>query len=152
MSLTEITSLGFLFNINDDGILDTIKRLCEISDGRSIRFSGIALNTSKHPFPTDILDYRISVLNKKDLNYLGVPKTSACDIFTSQTFNLFIDFTSEYNFTCDYISHKSKSTFKIGRTGYSNNPYDLILENIKEGTSRNYLNSIIHYLSSIRSI
>ncbi|MHC1778783.1 MAG: hypothetical protein AB9922_00925 [Bacteroidales bacterium] len=152
MSLTEISSLGFLFNINDDEMLDTIKKLCEIADSRSIKFQAIALNTLKHPYPKDILDYRISVINKQDLNYLGLPKTSSTELFTSQIFNLFIDFTSVYNFTCDYISHKSKSSFKIGRLSYESNPFDLVLENIKDGTGRNYLNSIIHYLSSIRSV
>ncbi len=152
MSLTEINSLGFLFNINEEGMLDTIKRLCELADSRSIKFSAIALNTLKQPYPKDILDYRISVINKQDLNYLGLPKTPSTESFTSQGFNLFIDFSSDYNFTCDYLSHKSKSSFKIGRLSYENNPFDLVLENIKDGTGRNYLNSIIHYLSSIRSV
>jgi len=152
MSLTEINSIGFLFNLNEEGMLDTVKKLCEIADNRTIKFSAIALNFLKHPYPKDILDYRISVINKQDLNYIGLPKSDNIEAFTSHPFNLFIDFSSEYNFTCDYISHKSKSSFKIGRLSYLNNPFDLVLENIKDGTGRNYLNSIIHYLSSIRSV
>lgn len=151
-ALPEVKSLGFLFNINDENILDTIKRLIEIIDSRNIKFSAIAINDSKHPYPKEYLDHRIIIFNKADFNSIGIPKSNFLDDFSEHNFNLFIDFSSSYNFTCDYISHRSKASFKVGRLHYQNSPYDLILDNIKEESSRGFLNSIIHYLSSIKSV
>ncbi len=152
VSLTEISSLIFLFDINEERILDTIKQLCSIADSRSIKFSGLALNYNKHPYPDVMLDHRILVVNKTDLNYYGVPRSTVVDSFTEKESELYIDFHPQYNFTGDFISRKSRAFFKLGRVNYPDNPYDLTLENINEKSSRNYLNSIIHYLSSIKSV
>ncbi len=151
-ALPEVRSLGFLFNINDNDILDTIKRLIEIIDSRSIKFSAIAINDSKHPYPKEYLDHRIIIINKSDFNCIGIPKTNFIEEFTDQNFNLYIDFSCLYSFTCDYISKRSRASFKVGRIHYLNTPFDLVLDNLKEESSRGFLNSIIHYLSSIKSV
>jgi len=151
-SLPEVKSLGFLFNINDENIFDTIKRLIEIIDSRSIKFSAIAINDSKYPYPKEYLDHRIIIINKADFNYIGIPKSNYVEEFSEHNFNLYVDFSSSYNFTCDYISRRSKASFKVGRLHYKNSPFDLILDNLKEESSRSFLNSIIHYLSSIKSV
>ncbi|MDP3436125.1 MAG: hypothetical protein Q8S04_02670 [Bacteroidales bacterium] len=151
-ALPEVKSLGFLFNINDENILDTIKRLIEIIDSRSIKFSAIAINDSKHPYPKEYLDHRIILFNKTDFNSIGIPKSNYFDEFSEQIFNLYIDFSCSYSFTCDYISRRSKASFKVGRLHYQNSPFDLVLDNIQENSSRSFLNSIIHYLSSIKSV
>ncbi len=150
-SLQEITSVGFLFNFEEDNILDTIKRLTQILDIRSIKFMALGINYEKNSYPTNILDHRIKVINKKNLKYANVPDSSLITEFLEKEFDLYIDFGSKYFFPNDFISHSSKATFKIGRLNYKGNPFDLILDNFKQGTPRSYLNSLIHYLSSIRS-
>jgi len=152
ISLPEITSLGILFNFEEDNILDTIKGLIEILDSRSIKFMALGINNDKHLYPTEIIDHRIKVLNRKDLNYAHVPNISLIAPFSDKEFDLLVDFGSKYFFPNDFIAHSSKATFKIGRLNYKGNPFDLILDNSKQGTPRRYLNSLIHYLSSITSI
>lgn len=152
MSLQEISSVSLLFNFEEADILETIKRLIEILDNRSIKFMAMGINNEKQEYPTHILDQRIKVLNRKDLKYANVPDRSSIAPFLDKEFDLFIDFGSNYFFPNDYISHASKATFKIGRLNYKENPYDLVLDNFKHGTARSFLNSLIHYLSSITSI
>ena len=152
MSLSEITSIGILFNFEEDNILETIKGLIEILDSRSIKFMALGINNDKHQYPAEILDHRIKVLNRNNLNYADVPDISLITHFLDKKFDLLLDFGSKYFFPNDFISHSSKATFKIGRLNYKNNPFDLVLENSKQGTPRKYLNSLIHYLSSITSI
>lgn len=151
-SLQEITSVALLFNFEEENILDTIKRLIEILEKRSIKFMALGINNDKNPYPTKILDHRIKILNRKDFKYADVPNRSLIETFLDNYFDLYIDFGSKYFFPNDFISHSSKAAFKIGRLNYKNNPYDLVLDNFKQGTARSYLNSLIHYLSSITSI
>jgi len=151
-SLSEITSLGILFNFEEDNILETIKGLIKILDNRSVEFMALGINNDKNIYPSEILDYRIKVLNRKDLNYAHVPNVSLIAPFSDKEFDLLVDFGSKYFFPNDFIAHLSRATFKIGRLNYKGNPFDLVLDNSKQGTTRRYLNSLIHYLSSITSI
>lgn len=151
-SLQEISSVALLFNFDEENIFETLKRLIEILDNRAIKFGGLGINNSKHPYPTEMLDHRIKVVNKSDLKYADVPVRSSVSFILDKEFDLFIDFGSKYFFANYYIAHSSKATFKIGRLNYKNNPYDLVLDNFKHGTARSYLNSLIHYLSSIESV
>lgn len=151
-SLNEIKSVGFIFSFEEENILESIKSFIEILDSRSVKFSAIGINRLKHPYPKEMLDYRITLLNRCDLNYAGVPYYNLIEQFIDNNYNLYIDFSTNYNFTSDYITRLSKSSFIIGRVNYQDNPYDLILDTNTDGAHRSYLNSIIHYLSSIRSI
>ncbi len=151
-ALPDVRSAAIIFDINEENIIDTVKSLIEILDRRGVKFSAIAVNFSKFPYPTEFLDHRIYVLNRFDLNFIGLPIYNKIEEFVSLNFNLFIDFSSLYNFTFDYITRSSIASFKVGRCNYPNSPYDLSLENTEDNSSRNYLNSIIHYLTSIRSV
>ncbi len=151
-SLKEISSVSILFNFDEENILETIKRLIEILDNRSIKFLALAINTDKHLFPNEFLDHRIKVINKSNIKYADVPDRSSVASLLDKDFDLFIDFGSKYFFVNDYIARASRASFKIGRLNYKNNPYDLVLDNFKHGTSRSFLNSLIHYLSSITSV
>ncbi|MDP3451774.1 MAG: hypothetical protein Q8R90_02355 [Bacteroidales bacterium] len=150
-SLPDVRSAAIIFDINEENIIDTIKSLIEIVDKKGVKFSAVAVNFSKFPYPTEFLDHRIFVLNRFDVNHIGLPKYSKIEEFVNYNFNLFIDFSPEYNFTFDYITRSSRASFRVGRCNYQNSPYDLSLENTQDNSSRNFLNSIIHYLTSIRS-
>ena len=151
MSLYDIKSVVVVFNLDDDNILDTIKRLIQILENRAIKFKILGFNFYKKEFPTQSLDHRIHIIEKRDMNFYGLPTNSDIYELIKADYNLLLDFNAYPNFTFNYICSIVNSNFKIGRTIYLNNPYDLILDNIKEGSSRNYLNTIIHYLSSIKS-
>ncbi len=151
MSLYDIKSVIVVFNLDDDNILDTIKRLIQILDNRSIKFKILGFNFFKKEYPTLSLDHRIQIVEKKDLNFYGIPIKSDIINYLRDDYNLYIDFNINPLFTFKFISYTINANFKIGRTFYENYPYDLYLDNIKEGSSRNYLNTIIHYLSSIKS-
>ncbi|MEA4868165.1 MAG: hypothetical protein EOM61_02555 [Bacteroidia bacterium] len=150
VSVENIESVGFIFNLEEENILDTIKKLVEILDKRDIKFKALAINRQNITNVSQMLDYRITVLNSKNFKYADVPQKSEIEFFTKAEYTTFIDFGANYSFANEYISKASRAIFKIGRVNYQDNPYDLLID-IKDGNHRIYLNSLIHYLSSIKS-
>lgn len=149
-SVQEIESVGFLFNMEEDNILETVKRLIEILDNRSIKFKALAINRQKRSYLADILDYRIKVLHKRRFRYGDIPLKNEIDHFLDQSFSTFIDFGPNHHFANYYIARATNADFKIGRVSYDPNPFDLIID-VADGNHRGYLNSLIHYLSAIKS-
>lgn len=150
-SIHDIKSLCFVLNLDEENIMQTIKKLIDLLDSRSIRFKAIAFNNHKNFYQEAMLDYRIKVISSKKLKYGDIPRKQDLDYITGETFNTFIDFGAYYFFPNEYVARATDAEFKIGRCNYDANPYDLVLEN-QNGNSRDFLNSIIHYLSAIRSI
>ncbi|MDO9680044.1 MAG: hypothetical protein Q7262_03435 [Bacteroidales bacterium] len=151
MPLSEVRSVGVIFDINEDNIIDTIKRFTEYLDNRSIKFQALAVNYTKSLFPEGFVDFRIKIINRASFNSIGAPIDDAVTEFANQNHDLYIDLSSQYNFTYDYISRLSNASFKVGRCGYDNNPFDLVLASDPEAGSKHFIDSVIHYLSAIRS-
>lgn len=151
LSIQEVTSVGLLFNFEEDNILETIRRAIAILDRRSIKVMALGVYIDKNSLPTENLDSRIKILDKKDFKYANVPDKASIAHFLVEKFDLYIDFTTKDFFPNIFISNAAQATFKIGRQNYKGDPFDLVLDNFKNGTSRSYLNSLIHYLSSIKT-
>lgn len=151
LTIKEVTSVGLLFNFDQANILETINRVIAILDRRSIKVMAIGVHNDKNSPPAENLDSRIKILNKKDLKYANVPDKASIAHFLVEKFDLYIDFTTKDFFPNVFISNAAQATFKIGRQNYKGDPFDLVLDNFKNGTSRSYLNSLIHYLSSIKT-
>ena len=152
MPLSEVKSAGVLFDINEPNILDTIKKFSEYLDNKSIKFSALAVNYTKSQFPEGFVDFRIKTVNRDSFNSIGLPIGETVFDFLNHGYDLYIDLSDKYTFTFDYISRLSKASFRVGRMSYDDNPFDLVLANEPGATSRHFIDSLIHYLSSIRSV
>jgi hypothetical protein len=150
--LTEVKEVGVIFDINEENIIDAIKKFAEYLDNKSIKFHALALNFTKAQFPDDFVDFRIKIINRQSINKIGLPVDDLIFGFAAQNLDLYIDLSMEYNFTCDYISRLSAASFKVGRCGYESNPFDLVLSSDPQGGAKHFLDSVIHYLTSIRSV
>lgn len=152
MPLSEVRSVGIIFDINEENIIDTVKKFSEFLDNRSIKFGALAINYTKSLFPEGFVDFRIKIINRTSFNRIGAPIDDTVLEFANQNHDLYIDLSSHHNFTYDYISRLSNASFKVGRCGYENNPFDLVLANEPEAGSKQFIDSVIHYLSLIRSV
>ena len=152
MPLSEVRSVGIIFDINEENIIDTVKKFSDFLDNRSIKFSALAINYTKSLFPEGFVDFRIKIVNKTSFNSIGVPIEETIFEFANYNHDLYIDLSQNYNFTYDYISRLSNASFKVGKYGYENNPFDLVLANDPGASSKHFIDLLIHYLSSIRSV
>lgn len=149
---SEVKEVGIIFDLNEENIIDAIKRFAEYLDDKSIKFQALALNFTKSQFPEGFVDFRIKIINRESFNKIGVPVDDAIFGFAAQNFDLYIDLFPEYNFTSDYISRLSAASFKVGRSGYDSNPFDLVLSSDPQKGVKHFMDSVIHYLTSIRSV
>ena len=152
MPLSEVRSVGVIFDINEENIIDTVKKFSEFLDNRSIKFAALAINYTKSLFPEGYVDFRIKIINRASFNRIGVPVDETILDFANHNHDLYIDLSQNYNFTYDYISKLSNASFKVGRCGYESNPFDLVLASDSDAGSKHFIDSVIHYLSSIRSV
>lgn len=87
-------------------------------------------------------------LCKKDLNLLGIPKTTFLDDFLHEEFDLLISLDLEQSKVLQYIACLSKAKFKVGWNDEENLPYyDFLIKSIP-GDLEDYIRQIIHYLST----
>lgn len=66
-----------------------------------------------------------NVINPKDLNWLGFPKSGICDDFIRMEFDLLMNIALEQNLVLDYITGLSKAKFKTGWSPDEDNFFDL---------------------------
>ncbi|MFA5850063.1 MAG: hypothetical protein WC833_09280 [Bacteroidales bacterium] len=153
MSVDQARNICFVFDINEEEIFDVVKRITRLMQDKKINYKGLAINLTKNHFSEQALDCQIQVITKKDLSRIGTPDPRIIEKVISENADLFIDFSSSYSYTHDYIARSSKATFKVGRLNYDNNPYDLVIGNNGEDASSpmDFLKHLFHYLSSIKS-
>jgi hypothetical protein len=64
-------------------------------------------------------------VNKKDLDWFGLPKSTTVDQFIETEFDLLLNLALKQNFVLDYITALSRAKFKVGWSKGKNNYFDL---------------------------
>lgn len=152
MPLENAKNICFVFDIGEDKIFEAVKYLTSLLQDKKIKYSGLAVNLTKHNFPDLVLDHNIQLLTKKEVSYIGTPDPDVIETVTGDKTDLFIDLSAAYSYTHDFIARSSRATFKVGRFNYINNPFDLVIGNNGETTSPlDYIKQVFFYLTSIKS-
>lgn len=90
-----------------------------------------------------------SVIKKKDLNWLGLPKAGICDDFINLEFDLLMNITLKQNLVFDYITGLSRARFKTGWSPIEDNFFDLNI-NINDNQNSLFLaKQQIFYISQL---
>ena len=91
-------------------------------------------------------------LTKNELSFWGFPNSDKYREFTSQKYDILIDFSSFPNIVTSYISAKTNAKMKIARDlDETRNIFDFLIKvdsNIKQ---QDFFNQITHYLTTINS-
>ncbi|MEN6619292.1 MAG: hypothetical protein ABFC28_07350 [Rikenellaceae bacterium] len=153
MPLENVRSICFIFDMREEKIFEVVKRITSLMQDKKINYRGLAINLTKNHSSELALDCQVQVLTKDDLSIIGTPDLKIIEKVISGNADLFIDLSSTYSYTHDYISRSSLATFKIGRLNYPNNPFDLVIGSNGETTSSpmDFLKHLFHYLTSIKS-
>ncbi len=152
MPLPKVRSISFIFDFEEEGVLEAVKLLTTYALNHRIEYSGVSINLANSTFPQTIMNHHIKLLVKKEFNFIKTPKGEMIEKFLSDTSDLFIDLCPSYNYTFSYIAHKVNAKFKVGRYQESLNPYDLVISSGKEPqTAAGYVKQVIHYLTTIKS-
>jgi hypothetical protein len=143
--------VSFCFSYNEEGIEDTILKFTEFLKSNSISYSGIGTVMQKTKKQIIHMDENISVIQRLDCNYYGLPAQHKTSKLFVNEFDIFVDFNPTESFIQTYVALKTNAKFKIGRFSSENSPFDFVLEPGSEGTKpASFLNQIFHYLTQIR--
>ncbi len=69
--------------------------------------------------------YSSNTITKKDLNWLGLPKSGIIDSFIQTDFDLLFNVALEQNLVLDYVTALSRAKFKIGWSEKTDHFFDL---------------------------
>lgn len=150
LSFSEVRKAGFIFSVNEPEIDKTISLLINFFKENNIANKGIGIKLKKLNTPFVEPAGSIKIISKWNVNYYGLPDKSVTDQFINEDFDLLIDLNLDPSFTSKYILLNSKPKFLIGRTNQSDLPYDMVIENAEQSNSMEFINQVIHYISSIR--
>lgn len=91
-------------------------------------------------------------INKKDLNFWGIPKQEVCNKLLSKPFDVLVDCNLYDNITYKCISGITLAKCKVGSGTLSySDIYDLKMELNNNLSLENYLNQVLNYLRMIKT-
>ena len=168
-NLKEIHSIGFIYNIRNEGFGAELEKIGNFLRERGIPFSGILIESKKRILNKLIVGdpvkkesegitvaeklkgERYEILFRKEINWAGIPRLQRHRPFMEREYDLFISFNDTGDFTSDYIAGRVNAKFVTGMRNFSGHPYTLVME----GENRtllsydDYLKQIFHYLDII---
>lgn len=152
MPLPKVKNISFIFDFEEEEVLEAVKILTTYALNKKIPYSGISVNLGKSTFPQTVMNHNIRLLVKNELSYLKTPKGDMIEKFLTDPTDLFIDLTPSYNYTLFYLAHSINASFKVGRYQHEMNPYDLVISpGSRSNSPAEYVRQVIHYLTTIKS-
>jgi len=148
LSVDEIKNVGYILHLPQKNVSAIVKELSAISKQYEVDIFGLTIDMSKK-LEGSIISSKVTPLLRDDFNFYGLPDHLVMKPFISKHFDLFVDFSSSYDFSVDYISRYVDARFKIGKFNYDANPFDFIIEMKDQEDNIAFMKSIIQYLSSI---
>ena len=157
LNIAQVDSIGWILDCTNENDLASAVEIAEFVKEFGIPFHGLVVANGKC-FKNEIL-YRqyeekfaqmnISILGKKQMNWVGVPKIPLKD-FMEREYSMFLLLNPNNNFTSDFLSLKVKAQFMVGMHNNAKLPYTFVLEPDKEEFSYSrYLKSLFDYLKNI---
>lgn len=129
--LREIRSVTAVFDRSDDGMPGGSKALQEFFSGKGINVTLLIIDIEKPvegvisgeiPLSDDCI-----VIDRKGLNWYGMPKLKIFGNVLFAETDLFINLSTSADFTHSFISAVSKAKMKIGAADYPRNPFDIVM-------------------------
>jgi len=95
-------------------------------------------------------NFRLFILNKKDVDWAGVPKQEAISDFVGKRYDLLIVPDNTGCFTLEYLVSRVEASFKVGMVERSEHLFNMILsQSESDFTMAQYLQQLFDYLCSM---
>ncbi len=93
-----------------------------------------------------------NIINRKDVNWYGIPGTEKTEQFLSKSFDILIDLSKDKRpFAVEYLMRSARSSLTIGIEPSRRQEYDIVISSSDTAVSIQHVTeSIIKYLTSIR--
>ncbi|MDR2065338.1 MAG: hypothetical protein LBP85_06495 [Prevotellaceae bacterium] len=149
-NIDSMKSAGILFE-NTENMYVMADKMMKFFLVRKIKISAIAFENVKNTGieSREYIPSYIKIFTKSDLTWYGKPNCNAVSQFISQKFDVLIDMSRSSDYVYKYISTLSTAKFKIGGIQYKNDPFDLILLEKSNETTK-FVSLIINFLSTIK--
>ncbi|MDR0754726.1 MAG: hypothetical protein LBF04_04980 [Prevotellaceae bacterium] len=149
-NMNSMKSIGILFE-NTGNMYVMANKMMKFFLARRIKVFSIAfenIKSSELENRKQVPTY-IKIITKSDLTWYMKPKGENVDKFIAQKFDVLIDMSRSSDYVYKYIVTLSNAKFKIGGIQYKNDPFDLILLEKSNETTK-FVSLIINFLSTIK--
>ncbi len=147
LSLEKARHIGILFEgteLNErEPILAYAQQLKKA--GKRVRLMAFMDNT------TDNSNFPFSSFNRKDLNWLFIPKAEEVQQFIEEPFDLLLHFALEPKPWMNYISALSAARFRVGSAKALPEACDLMLDMSKGGGMKEFIRQAEQYLKKMHT-
>jgi len=147
-NLSKMKHVGIVFERNNDTTAQLVAKLAKFLHDQNIKIEVIAYVNLKKP--TDELAQKksLTLFYKKDLNWIGKPKSDEIQNFIRNKFDLLIKADFSHSFPIEYICAASQAALIAGPNDDLRNIYDFIIE-VQNDSMNDFHQQLIHYLSII---
>ena len=153
-SLSDAKYIGFIIDLEDGLIEESVSVLLNFCKKNRIKYSGVALDlgaTSRNSLSASSNPY-IQTIYKEEVNKGGLLENSdLLNDFIRDQFDILIDFTTIYTPLLHYLVSTSVAHFKTGSNRGVAQYYDFMLSNDKTDNRVVFINEMIKYLTSIQT-
>jgi hypothetical protein len=148
LNLEDIKSVGILFERDNDTTAANMSKLAKFLHDQAIQIDVLAFVNLKKPTEELQAKKGLKLFYKKDLNWIGKPKSEEVLNFIKQKFDLLIKADFSSSFPLAYICVQSNARMVAGPKDELSSYYDFILES-KTQDQNEFHQELIHYLSVI---
>lgn len=160
ISLEKVKIAGFLYKMESAEDIEALKEVVEVFNGSSIKFSGIAAQTGKvfrsEEERAGFADFcsanNIVFIERKDIDWKGVPSMEECTPFLNKKYDLFLSLNDNGNYTLNYLSMFVKAGYHVGMQNNTKMPYNVVMEkSSREMPLGEYIGKVLEYLSGMKT-
>ena len=148
VNLKKATSVGILFELENEQIYQTIHDFATKLQHNKIRVKVIGYTSQDHLMRQFLPVLSIDIIGKKDLNWYYRPITSNVGDFVMNRFDICINLASPSNMPLKYIAAQSAARLKVGPYAEKDQDiYDLMIHTEEVHDQGKFLDNVHEYLT-----
>ena len=150
-NLQSARSVGLIFSTVNPDDYNHIKNFISFLSQNDVTVTPIVFVEAKKIPDYYYLSKNLTIITRKDLNWLRMPREQMVHSFITNRFNILIDLTTEFHLPVFYIDSLSLAKYKIGRQIEGRHHFDLMIDTHENNTVQNLIEQIKYYTSVLKS-
>ena len=151
MNISDARKIGIIFDATIDSNIDLIKKFTSDISTKNNNIVTLGYIDSNQKDINYSPSMYFNFFFKKDIDFLGQPKSKVVDKFLFNNYDILINFSLDEILPLKYISTLSKSIFKVGKFNKNENIYDFTIKIKKNSSLEKFLSDTLHYLELIKN-
>jgi hypothetical protein len=151
INFEEAKNVGLLFSTTNPEDYNHIKAFISFLNENNVQVTPLVYVETKKVPEYYYLNKNLTILTKKEINWLHLPKDYVIHKFIRTPFHMLIDLSTSFNLPLYYIICLSSARFKIGRLVENRDHFDLMLDTREKNSVEHLIEQIKHYTSILKS-